>query len=144
MDFGLLSITELIPQRPPFLLVDRVLHGSKEDTETVLDIREDNVFLENGFLSAAGVMENMAQSCACSMGCKSIDSASPIKIGVVGAVKNFTLERLPRQGETLHTHVCILEEFFNLSLAGVEVLAGDQTIASCCIKIALTDIVAED
>ncbi|MBP5692503.1 MAG: pseudouridylate synthase [Bacteroidales bacterium] len=144
MNYAELSVTSLVPQRPPFLLVDRVLHSSEEDTETVFEIKEDNVFQEDGFLSAAGVMENMAQSCACRMGCRSIDAGNPVKIGVVGAIKNFSLERLPRQGETLHTHVCILEEVFNLTLAGVVVLAGDQTIASCRIKIAVTDKVAED
>ena len=134
-----IPVTELIPQRPPLVLVDKVLHSSEEDTETVLEIREDNIFLEEGHLSMAGLLENMAQSCACRMGCRCFVSGSPVRIGVVGAIKNCTLDRLPRLGETIHTHVCILEEVFNLTLAGVAVKVGEETIATTLIKMAMTE-----
>ena len=131
-----IPITKLIPHRPPVVLVDKVLHSSQEDTETLFEIRDDNIFLEEGHLTVAGLIENMAQSCACRMGCKCMAANAPVKIGVVGEIKHFTVERLPRLGEVLNTHVCILEEILNLTLAGVTVLIGDQTIATARIKMA--------
>ena len=139
MNFQDIPVTELIPQRPPLMLVDKVLHSSEEDTETVLEIREDNIFLDEGHLSMAGLLENMAQSCACRMGCRCIVAGSPVRIGVVGAIRNCIMERLPRLGETLHTHVCIMEEVLNLTLASVVVKVGDETIATTLIKMAMTE-----
>ena len=121
------------------MLVDKVLHSSEEETETVLEIREDNIFLDEGHLSMAGLLENMAQSCACRMGCRCIVAGSPVRIGVVGAIRNCIMERLPRLGETLHTHVCIMEEVLNLTLASVVVKVGDETIATTLIKMAMTE-----
>ena len=139
MNFQDIPVTELIPQRQPLMLVDKVLHSSEEDTETVLEIREDNIFLDEGHLSMAGLLENMAQSCACRMGCRCIVAGSPVRIGVVGAIRNCIMERLPRLGETLHTHVCIMEEVLNLTLASVVVKVGDETIATTLIKMAMTE-----
>ena len=139
VNFQDIPVTELIPQRPPLMLVDKVLHSSEEETETVLEIREDNIFLDEGHLSMAGLLENMAQSCACRMGCRCIVAGSPVRIGVVGAIRNCIMERLPRLGETLHTHVCIMEEVLNLTLASVVVKVGDETIATTLIKMAMTE-----
>ena len=139
VNFQDIPVTELIPQRQPLMLVDKVLHNSEEDTETVLEIREDNIFLDEGHLSMAGLLENMAQSCACRMGCRCIVAGSPVRIGVVGAIRNCIMERLPRLGETLHTHVCIMEEVLNLTLASVVVKVGDETIATTLIKMAMTE-----
>lgn len=139
VNFQEIPVTELIPHRPPLVLVDKVLHSSEEDTETVLEIREDNVFLEEGHLSMAGLLENMAQSCACRMGCRCIVAGTPVRIGVVGSLKNCVMERLPRLGETLHTHVCIKEEVLNLTLASVVVKVGDEIIATTLIKMAMTE-----
>ena len=143
MEYSAIPITELIPQRPPFLMVDRVLANSEEDTETVFVIREDNILLDGDHLSAAGLMENMTQSCACRMGCRSVNEDKPIRIGVIGAIKNCCIIRLPSCGETLHTHVCILEEVLHLTLASVVVKVDDNIIATSLVKIAMTDIEAK-
>lgn len=132
-----IPITDLIPQRPPMVMVDRVLHSSRADTETVFEIREDNILLEDGHLTMAGLIENMTQSCACRMGCNCLLDGTPVKIGVVGEIKNCTLERLPKVGEILHTHVCIMEEVMHLTQAGVVVMAGEETIATSRLKIAI-------
>ena len=143
MIYSEIPITELIPQRPPFLMVDRVLASSEEDTETVFEIREDNILLNRERLSAAALIENMTQSCACRMGCRSVNEDKPIRIGVIGAIKNCDITRLPVLGETLHTHVCILEEVLHLTLAHVVVKVEDETIATSLVKIAMTDIEAK-
>ena len=119
-----IPITDLIPQRPPMVMVDRVLHSSREDTETVFEIREDNILLEDGHLTMAGLIENMTQSCACRMGCNCLLDGTPVKIGVVGEIKNCTLERLPK-------------EVMHLTQAGVVVMAGEETIATSRLKIAI-------
>lgn len=142
MDFSNTPIKQLIPQRPPFMMVDRVLSCDEADALTEFSIREDNFLFEDGVLLAAGVIENMAQSCAAWMGCVDMLQGKPIKIGHIGDARDATILRQPTCNETLHTHVHVIEGMFNLLLAEVHVTVGDETIATARLKLAKTDIEA--
>ena len=142
MDFQDIPIIQLIPQRPPFVMVDRVLSCDKTDAVTQFAVRQDNIFLDDMKLSAAGIIENMAQSCAARMGCINMMKNESVKIGFIGDIRNCEIRRQPLMGETLTTHVHIVEDVFHLTLANVTVNIGDETIASTRIKIALTDMKA--
>ena len=142
MELKDIPITSLIPQRPPFVMVDRVLSCEKAEAVTELAVREDNIFLDDMVLTPAGVMENMTQSCAARMGCINREQKDSIKIGFIGNIRNCTIIRQPRCHETLHTYIEIVKEVFNLTLANVTMKVGDEVIASASMKIALTDIKA--
>ena len=135
-----IPITCLIPQRPPFVMVDSVLSCDKVNAITTFRVRDDNIFLDDQELSATGIIENMAQSCAARMGCISRMRQDSIKIGFIGDIRNCTIERRPLCGETLITQVHIVEEVFNLTLATVTTTIDDEVIATARVKIALTDI----
>ena len=142
MDFQNIPITSLIPQRPPFVMVDRVLSCTDGNAVTELVVSEDNIFLDDMKLSPAGIMENMAQSCAARMGCVNCLHNESIKMGFIGDIRDCVILRQPCCHETLHTHVEIIEEVFNLTLASVTTKVGDETIATARMKIALTDMEA--
>jgi len=144
MDFRETPITDLIPQRPPFVMVDRVVCFDPTDTVTEFLVRADNIFIDEGHLSATGIIENMAQACAARMGCLSLLRHDEIKIGFIGDIRNCVIEQLPKCGDTLSTRVHIIEEVFNLTLASVTTMIGDEEIASARVKIALTDIKASE
>ena len=137
-----IPITSLIPQRPPFVMVDRVLSCDDEDAVTDFVIRTDNIFLDDGRLAPAGIIENMAQSCAARMGCINMSGNESVKIGFIGDIRDCDIIRQPLLGETLTTHVHIIEDVFHLTLANVTTTVGDEAIASARIKIALTDMEA--
>lgn len=137
------KITRLIPQRPPFLMVDSIRECGGPDAVTSFVILQDNMLVDDGALSTAGIVENMAQSCAARMGCIDWMNGEPIKIGYIGDVKNCSIMRHPVCGETLHTEVHIIEEMFGLVLAEVTTKVNDETLATAHLKIAMTDIVAD-
>jgi len=139
MDFKTVPIADLIPQRPPFVMVDRVVSCDKTDAVTELTIREDNVFLDEQVFSPAGIIENMAQACAARMGCISMMNKGCVKIGYIGDIRSCSIFRQPRSQELLSTRVHVLEEVFNLTLAEVTTKIGDEVIATALMKIALTD-----
>jgi len=139
MDFKNVSITDLLPQRPPFVMVDRVISCDETDAVTELTIREDNIFLDDNVFSPAGIIENMAQACAARMGCICMMNDGPVKIGYIGDIRNCFIHRQPRSQETLSTRVHVLEEVLNLTLAEVITTIGDEVIATARMKIALTD-----
>ena len=95
MELRDIPITSLIPQRPPFVMVDRVLSCDTTDAVTEFAIREDNIFLDDMKLSAAGIIENMAQSCAARMGCINRMHNESVKIGFIGDIRDCHIIRQP-------------------------------------------------
>ena len=138
-----IPVTRLIRQRPPFVMVDCLRSCDTAGVVTQLTVRPDNMFLDGDgiTLSAPGIIENMAQSCAARMGLVSRDggqdASGDILQGVIGEIRDAVVLRQPRCGETMLTRVSVLEEVFNLSLAEVEVTVEGQTIATARMKIAL-------
>ena len=136
------NILELLPQRPPFIMVDKLTYYDPIITKTVFTVREDNLFCKDGKMEEAGMIENIAQSCAARMGFK--EKTEPqrdgvIKIGFIGMIKMMELFRNPLVGELLDTTVEIKEEIFNSTLVETTVKSGEETLATCEMKIYLTD-----
>ena len=136
------NILDLLPQRPPFIMVDKLTYYDPIVTKTVFTVREDNLFCKDGKMEEAGLIENIAQSCAARMGYK--EKTEPqrdgvIKIGFIGMIKKMDLLRSPLVGEVLDTTVEIKEEIFNSTLVETTVKVSDETIATCEMKIYLTD-----
>lgn len=129
----------LIPQRPPFVMVDAVEDFSYESTATRFCVPPDNLFVENGCLNAAGLVENVAQTCAVRMGCINYINRESIKLGFIGAVRDMSFLRLPKVGEVLTTSIVVREEIFGMTLVDAEVRVGDELITTAEMKIAISE-----
>ena len=138
-----INILNLIPQRPPFVMVDKLISYTPATTITQFHVGEDNLFAEEGRFSLTGLVENIAQTCAVRMGYINQASSQPIKVGVIGAIKNFTVNQLPLVGSLLTTRIDVLEEVFNVVLVHASITCDETLIAETDMKIALTDIDAE-
>lgn len=143
VDVTQLRITNLIPQRPPFVMVDRLVYCDMNDAVTEMRILSDNLFCEEGLLSQTGMIENMAQSCAARMGWVCMTRHEGVKIGVIGEIRDCMFIRQPKENELLTTEVHIVEDVFNLTLAQVTMKVGEEVLASTHIKIALVDNVKQ-
>ncbi|MBO6026695.1 MAG: pseudouridylate synthase [Bacteroidales bacterium] len=139
-----ITLKELIPQRPPFVMIDKLLSCDMVFATTALEVREDNVFVADGRFSAEGLMENMAQTCAARMGYINLTKGDKVKIGVIGAVSSFDVFRTPKVGEHIVTTMEVVEELFQITLAKTVVKCGDEIIAQASMKIALMDIDSQD
>ena len=144
MELEKIEITSLIPQRPPFLMVDRILSCDDTDAVTELMVRQDNILLDDNKFSSAGIVENMAQSCAARMGCVKKLHNEPIKLGYIGEIKNLKIYRQPLLDERLTTEVHILMDVFDMTLGSVCTKVGEEVIAEGRMKLASTNIEAED
>lgn len=139
-----ITLRELIPQRPPFVMIDRLLSCDRVVTVTELEVRKDNVFVADGRFSAEGMMENMAQTCAARMGYISLMRGEKVKIGVIGAVNSFDIFRMPKVGEKIVTTIEVLEELFQITLAKAVIKCGEEVLAEAKMKIALMDMDSTD
>lgn len=139
-----ITLRELIPQRPPFVMIDRLLSCDKVVTVTELVVRADNVFVADGHFTAEGLMENIAQTCAARMGYINLSQGEKVKIGVIGAVSGYEVFRTPKVGERIVTTIEVVEELFQITLVKAAIRCDEEVIAEANMKIALMDVDSKD
>ena len=138
-EFEKIDVHTLLPQQEPFVMIDRLVHYDPVKTVTTLQVRADNIFADDGHLSVAGLNENIAQTCAARMGYISLSSGDRVKIGVIGAITGFSVNRTPLVGEVLTTEIEVKQEVFQVTLVHATVKVGEELIAETDLKIALQD-----
>lgn len=138
-EFENVDVHTLLPQQEPFVMIDRLVHYDPVRTVTSLEVRADNIFVDNGHLSVPGINENIAQTCAARMGYISRSSGERVRIGVIGAITGFSVSRTPLTGEVLTTTIDVVQEVFQVTLVHATVRVGDELIAETDLKIALQD-----
>lgn len=135
-----IDIHTLLPQQEPFVMVERLVHYDAENTMTLTTICPDNIFAIDGVLSAEGLIENIAQTCAARIGyVNKYILRRGIQIGFIGSVRHFFVKRLPRIGEQVRTSVHIEQEVFGMTLATATVCVGEELLAQTEIKIAVRE-----
>ena len=137
-----IDVLTLLPQRPPFVMIDRLTHFDEVVTTTQLTVRPDNLFMEDGvILNSCALVENIAQTCAARMGyINHYIYKERVRLGFIGSVKNLQILRPARLGETLTTSIEVVQEVMQLTLVNATVKVGDETIVTAEMKIALSDI----
>ena len=135
---------EILPQREPFVFVDRLVHYDERETVTAFTVPAEHLLVADGYLTAPGILENMAQSSAARIGylCKFILHV-PVRVGYIGAIRKFRVYRLPAVGETLSTTILVREDVFGISLVDAVVRVGEDLIAEASLKTALGEKEAE-
>lgn len=131
MNFEDIDILDLLPHRPPFLMVDHLTKYSSSSVETTFLVKENCILAKGGRLSACGVIENMAQSSAARIGYyyKYI-LHQPVQIGYIGAVNDFKLYRCPEVGEMLTTRIEVQVEWCNITAFKATVFDKDNEIVA--------------
>ena len=135
-----IDVHELLPQQPPFVMVDSLTYFDERRVKSETIITEKNIFVDDLSLSASGLLENIAQTCALRLGyVNKYILKKNIQVGYIGAIRNFRVERLPRVGETIQTEVEVLEDVFGMTLAEATIWSGSEVLAVTEIKIAVKD-----
>ena len=135
-----IPIGTILLQEPPFRFVDRLDRFDREEVVTSFTVPADGPLVEDGCLTEAGLVENMAQSSAARIGYISvyIDHV-PVRIGYLGQIKNLEINRLPRCGEVLSTTVRLRQDVFGITLVEARVCQGEEMVAQAAVKTALRD-----
>ena len=129
------DILTLIPQKPPFVMVDRLVYSDDNITRTSFIIPSDNVLVIDGRFTAAGLMENMAQTAAAGEGNLARIEDRPIDIGFIAGVKDLEIFDLPQAGDELTTEVKFETRLLNAAIVTGKVYRGGELIAQCEMKI---------
>jgi len=130
-----IPILELIPQRPPMVMVDRLVMADGEGAESELEVRPDNLFLEEGSLSEAGLVENMAQTAAARSGWIGRTEGRTPDVGFIGSVQKLDVHFRPGTGDVLRTRIRIAHTVMNAVIAEATVRVGEEVAARCTLSI---------
>jgi len=136
---SILNIFSLIPQRPPFVMVDKLLYCDEFITQTIFKVPNDNVLVINGEFTEAGLMENIAQTAAARAGQIAERKKEPVAIGYIGAVKNFEIFNLPKVNDELLTEVKIENQVFDVTIISGTVKCNGIVMAQCEMNIFISN-----
>lgn len=135
-----IDVHELLPQQEPFVMISRLVAFDMVRTVTETDIKEANIFIEDGEFCPSGLIENIAQTCAARIGyANKYIFKKGIQIGFIGAIRNLEIFERPKVGEMITTTVDVKEEVFGMTLASAKIMIGHRTIVETEIKIAIND-----
>ena len=130
-----MNILSLIPQRPPFVMVDKLLYSDDHITRTAFRVRADNIFVVKGRLREPALLENMAQTAAARAGELALRENKPVAIGYIGAVKNLEIGELPFVNDELETEIMMDESVFDVAVITGTVWCRGSVVAQCGMRI---------
>jgi predicted hotdog family 3-hydroxylacyl-ACP dehydratase len=129
------NILPLIPQRPPFVMIDKLLYCGEKISRSGFLIRDDNIFVQNGEFREPGLVENIAQTAAARAGYISQLENKPVLAGYIGSVKNLEIFSLPKTGDELVTEITIEKQIFDVTLISGMIRCYEMVLAQCEMKI---------
>lgn len=133
------EVLDLLPHRPPMVMVDAVRGPVPEGFSAALTVKEDNIFCKGGYLLEPGIIEHAAQTAAAMSGYQAAAQGLPPSVGYLAEIKTFRIERLPKVGETLETTVLEMASALGMSLISATVTIDGSIIAQGQLKIFVAD-----
>lgn len=132
-----MDILELIPQRAPFVMINKLVSVQGRSATSVFQVTEENIFVNEGLFQESGLIENIAQTAAAMNGYHALVGGGAVKNGYIGGIKNLEIKSLPEVGNLLTTVVKEEHNVMNTSIIIGEIRVGDQPVATCEMKVFL-------
>ena len=130
-------IGDLIPQKAPFVMVDKLLQFETNKVVAGLKVLETNIFVRKGKLTEPGIIEHMAQTVALYTGYQYHIKKQPAPVGYIGAIKEAAIFELPVVGDQLMTTVNVLHDIMGVTLVTASTVCGKNLIAKSEMKTVL-------
>ncbi|AWG24690.1 ABC transporter permease [Flavobacterium kingsejongi] len=112
-----IDIQLFLPHRAPMLMVDCIIEIGCEAVITQFTIEGDNIFVQNGFFSETGMIENAAQTCS-SIVAQSFFAEGDVEnkerlnvLGFISTIKTLTIYGLPPVNETIVTKSTLISKY---------------------------------
>ncbi len=134
------NLINLIPQRPPMVMISKLLSVDEKTCISSLMISEDNIFCNDSIFCESGLIENIAQTAAARFGYLAIhanENEGEVKIGFIGGIKNLLIHDLPNSGTEINTQITIEHEVMGASIISAKVYTDDKVFAEGELKIFL-------
>jgi predicted hotdog family 3-hydroxylacyl-ACP dehydratase len=140
-----IDIQHFLPHRKPMLMVDLILELDKEKVRTVFEISPENIFVENGYFAAVGLIENAAQTCSSIVAqeyFEKTDLENKDKkdvIGFISSIKTLKVYSLPKAGEKIETLATLIAsyatEIYTTCTMKCETFCSENLLMECEINL---------
>lgn len=132
-------IQTLIPQKQPFVMVDKMHFFSRDKIVSGLTITKENVFSCSTNFMEPGIIENMAQTVAMHTGYNYYLKKQIAPTGYIGALNKVNIHQLPLVGQELITSVQILHDIMGVTLVETSVMCNGTLVAQGEMKTVLAN-----
>jgi len=137
MDPSEYKVTDLIPQRPPMIMIDRLVHAGETTAGGKLLINTANTFCHDGHLLEAGLMEFIAQTAAAWTGFKQLSIGQEVRLGFIGSVKNLVVFSLPSVDTEIESELVLDSELLGYTIITGKIFQSGSLLAECEMRIKL-------
>lgn len=129
------EILDLIPQRPPMVMIDRLTHSGDKSARGRLFIKESNLFCHSGHFQEAGLIEFIAQTAAAYVGYLQLSALKEVKLGFIGAIKNLLIHSLPLINTEVQSQIIVENELLGFTIITGKILQNNSLIAEGEMRI---------
>lgn len=134
------ELFQLMPQRDPIVMVDKIYDAEGDTAHTGLSVTATNYFIEeDGLMAEPGLIEHIAQSASALMGHKALLAGHPLPVGYIGEVKKFHCYVRPAVGDELTTTINLGAEINGVTLMTGETRCGETLVADTQMKLFVED-----
>jgi predicted hotdog family 3-hydroxylacyl-ACP dehydratase len=131
------NILDLIPQRPPMVMIDTIEYAGERSAGGKLYINDTNIFCQDGFLQEAGMVEFVAQTAAAWTGYLQKEAGRPVSLGYIGSIKNLVVNLLPAANTEITSEIVVDSELLGYTIITGKVLQSGNVLIQCEMRIKL-------
>lgn len=133
----ILPVAQILPHRPPMLLIDEVVGWEGENLTCRRTIAAGDPFLEGERFPGLALLEVMAQAVAAQRGLIGLARGDPVRVGFLVGCRDVTLRvDTLAIGEELRVVVEPLTSFGLMASYAARTFRGDEEIATAQIQVA--------
>jgi predicted hotdog family 3-hydroxylacyl-ACP dehydratase len=140
MQFVSQSAADLVPQKPPFVMVDKLLFADEKQSRCSFKIREGTLFVDKGYFSTPGMVESMAQTAAAGTGYLYKKENKAVPLGYIGSVQKLSVLEWPPANAEITMEITLLTNIMQVSLVSGVVKYDGRLMASCEMKIFVNNL----
>jgi 3-hydroxyacyl-[acyl-carrier-protein] dehydratase len=129
------EIIRYIPQRPPMVMIHHLIEASDAHAVTELDVDDGNLFVENGYLSEPGMVENIAQTAAAQVGYHCASKNIAVPIGYIASVRGLKIAKLPVVSTRVRTTVRVTNQVLDVTVIKGEISQDGHLCCACEMRI---------
>lgn len=131
---------QLVPHKPPMLMIDRLLEVRERASVSEMTVLEDMLFVgRDGKLDEASYPEIMSQAIAAQEGFRKLGSRSPQQEGFLLGIKNLEIPGSAKVGDVLRISMFKVAKYGDFGIIHGEVKRGDTVIARGELKVFQSD-----
>jgi predicted hotdog family 3-hydroxylacyl-ACP dehydratase len=125
------AVAELLPHRPPMILLDEILGHDETSLSAAVHVSQESLFFEAGAVPVHVGLEYMAQACGAFAGALARERGEGVKIGFILGTRQY------------QAHVPAFRDGDNL-LVTVTVLYQDEQMGAFDCRIEIADVLAAE